>query len=71
MTEEQMRERSAAKVKQVMEMMKILHLRTEARERINEQGFIEKVVYWMDDEQYKPAEPIGPSGGAPTGEAHA
>ncbi len=51
-----MRNRSAAKVKQVTEMMNILHLRMEARERMNEQGFIEKIVFWIDDEQYKPAD---------------
>lgn len=51
-----MREQSAKKVRQVMELMKMLHLRVEAKERVNEQGFIENTVFWVDDEKYPVAE---------------
>lgn len=47
-----MRNSSAAKLRQVTELMKVLHMRVEARERVTENGFIEKVVFWIDDEQY-------------------
>lgn len=73
MTPDQMRERSSAKVKQVLEMMKVLNIRVEARQRVMESGFIDLMVFWIDDEKYAPAEtpvaPTGPSG--ETGEAHA
>ncbi len=65
MTPEAMRTRSSEKVRQVTDLMKVLSLRIEARERVNEQGFIEKLVFWIDDEAYAPAEPIGPSGETP------
>lgn len=47
-----MQKTSSAKVKKVLEMMKLLHLRVEAREKMNPQGFIERIVFWVDDEQY-------------------
>lgn len=60
-----MRERSADKVKQIVELMKVLHLRVEARERVSEQGFIERIVFWIDDEKYvAPIEPVPGSTGA-------
>lgn len=59
-----MRDRSKAKVKQVMDLANELHLKVEARERIDEQGFIEKVVFWTDTEKY-PSAPAGGTG--PTG----
>ena len=52
MTPEEMRASSAAKVKRIMELMQSLHVRVEARERISQEGFIEKTVFWIDDEQY-------------------
>lgn len=52
-----MKKRSSEKVKQVMSLMKTLHLRTEARDRIGEGGFMEKVVFWIDDENYPQPEP--------------
>ncbi len=59
MDEKQMRERSAAKVKQVVDLMHSLQLRQEARERLNPQtGFIEKLVFWIDDEKYEAAPPV-------------
>lgn len=57
MTPEQMQARSQQKVKQVFDLMKLLHLKVEARERITEQGFIERIVFWVDDEQYPSATP--------------
>jgi hypothetical protein len=58
MTPEQMRENSGTKVHQITELMKTLHLRVEARQRINEQGFLENVVFWIDEEQYPQPEPV-------------
>jgi len=52
MTPEQMRAKSAEKVKQVMDLMTSLNLKVEARERIDEGGFIEKLVFWIDNEKY-------------------
>lgn len=54
-----MRAKSSAKVKQAMDLMKVLQLRQECRERIDKDGFIEKMIFWIDDEQYPaPAGPI-------------
>jgi len=53
-----MRQRSSDKVKQVLELMKVLHVRCEARERIDRDGFIEKMVYWIDDEKYPMPPPV-------------
>ena len=58
MTPEKMKEKSAQKVGQVIDLMNLLQLRVEARERVNEQGFIEKVVFWIDDEKYEQEEKI-------------
>jgi hypothetical protein len=75
MTPEEMQASSAAKVKQILELMQSLHVRSEARERISQDGFIEKTVFWIDDEQYPSpsAEPTGETAEAeevaPTGEA--
>lgn len=55
MTPEQMQQKSAEKVKQVQELMKLLQITCEAKERINEQGFIEKMVFWIDHEKYPQA----------------
>lgn len=57
MTPEQMRAQSASKVKQITELMKVLHIRVEARQRMSPEGFIENIVFWIDDEKYKAAEP--------------
>lgn len=53
MTEKEMRAASQAKVKQVMELMRVLHLEVEARQKINQQGFIEQVIFWVDNEKYQ------------------
>lgn len=52
MTPEQMQQRSAEKVQQVMDLIKSLNLQVEARERVNERGFIERIVFWIDEEKY-------------------
>lgn len=52
MTPDQMRAQSSKKVSQIMELMQVLHLRVEARQRINEQGFIENTLFWIDEEKY-------------------
>lgn len=52
MSPDEMRAQSANKVKQVMELMKVLHIRVEARERITPEGFVEKVIFWIDEEKY-------------------
>lgn len=57
MKPEQMKERSAEKMKQVLELMKILHIRVEAKQVLTQNGFLENTVYWIDDEKY-PAEPV-------------
>ncbi len=62
MTPDKMREQSTVKVKQVLDLMKVLNLRIEARERLSQDGFIEKLVFWIDDEKYVPAaEAVGPA----------
>ena len=53
-----MRAKSSEKVQQVLSLMKVLNITVEARERVNDQGFIEKVVFWIDGENY-PAAPVG------------
>lgn len=66
MTPEQMKKRSSEKVKQVMDLMKELHLRVEAREKVDQGGFIEKMVFWIDEEKYpsgtNPEKVAGPTG---------
>lgn len=64
MTPDQMRERSASKVKQITDMMKILNVRVEARERMDKEGFIDKMVFWIDEEPYKSPDSMatGPTG---------
>lgn len=64
MTAQEMMNKSSAKVKQVNDLMTLLHIRVEARERITDQGFIEKLVFWIDDEKYPqaPAKVEGPEG---------
>jgi len=52
MSPEQMQQKSTDKVQQVVDLMKSLDLRIEARERMNKEGFIEKIVFWIDEEKY-------------------
>jgi len=52
MSPEQMKQRSGEKVKQVMDLVTALNLQLEARERINDGGFIENVIFWIDNEKY-------------------
>ncbi len=56
-----MREKSQKKVQQVLDFMKLLHIRVEARQRVDTKtGFIDTVVFWSDDEDYKPVLEISP-----------
>lgn len=52
MTPQEMQQKSADKVKQIVEMMKLLYITVEARERVDEQGFISKTIFWIDNEKY-------------------
>lgn len=61
MTPEEMQKRSAEKVQQVLNLMKMLHITVEARQRVNpEGGFLENIVFWMDNEAYPKKEIAGP-----------
>lgn len=64
MNEEEMRKRSSEKVKQVLGLIQALHLRYEIKEHITEEGFIEKTLFWIDEEKYpvavRPEETIIP-----------
>lgn len=52
MTEEQIRQRSQEKIAQVQALMKVLHVKVEAKERIVQGDFIEKIVLYIDSENY-------------------
>lgn len=65
-----MKARSKEKIKQVMDLMNSLHLRQEARERLTPGGFLEKTVFWIDDEQYPQPVKEVPAGEVPP-EGHA
>lgn len=71
MTPQEMQARSSDKVKEVMTLLKTLHLRVEARERMSQDGFIEKIVFWIDDEIYPSAAPEGATAAAPQQEESA
>jgi hypothetical protein len=59
MTPEQMQKNSAKKVQQVLDLLKVLNLRVEAKDRVDlKTGLIEKMVYWIDDENYPTPEAI-------------
>lgn len=58
MTPEEIRDRSAKKMNQVLRLMEILHIRVEAKQKITEQGFIETVAMWIDDEKYSAPDPV-------------
>lgn len=73
MTPDQMRDNSSKKVKQVMELLKMLHLRVEAKQRLTPEGFLENMVFWIDEEKYPQPKGNTPAipAEAPTGETHA
>lgn len=60
MKPEEIHASSQAKLKQITDLMALLKMTVEPRERINEQGFIEKTIYWIDHEKYEqhPPEPV-------------
>ncbi len=70
MTPEQMQKSSQNKLAQIQNLMTLLHLKVDARQRVNPQGFIENVVFWTDDEKYpvEPAKVEGPEGVEPPAE---
>lgn len=57
MTPAEMQVRSQEKVKQITDLMSVLQISCEAREHVSREGFITKVVYWIDEEKYPAAEP--------------
>lgn len=57
MTPEQMQARSQQKLAQINDLMKLLHVRCEVRERITPDGFIEKIIFYTDDEVYPSLSP--------------
>jgi len=72
LTPQEMQAKSNAKLKQITDLMALLHLRVEARQHIDQNGFIQNVVFWSDDEKYvpapaAPAAPEGPTGGEEAG----
>lgn len=70
MTRQEIEARSGAKVKQFMEMAKTLHIRVEAKNRLDEKGILEPTVFYIDDEKYEMDPPAAPIVVAPepTGE---
>lgn len=69
MTPQEMQARSKEKVKQMMDLAKVLNLKIEARQRISQEGFIEHVVFWIDEEKY-PAMPATPADSVKEGEGN-
>lgn len=67
MNPEQAKNLLAAKVKQVVDLARILHLKMEARQKIDNDGFIQLVIIFADEERY-PAPVIVPAGPIPSGE---
>lgn len=52
---------SKAKVDQVMKLISGLNLSIDAKQKVDEQGFIQTVIFWTDNEKYQPAAvPTGP-----------
>ncbi len=62
-----MQARSAEKVKQVLELMKSLEITAEIRTKMDQNGFIQDLVFWIDNEKYPAATP-SPIVVPPTGE---
>ena len=54
-----MRSKSAAKIKQIQDLMKSLQVIVQPKEIITKDGFIELTIIYTDIEQY-PQEPIAP-----------
>lgn len=67
MRPQEMQKRSGEKVGQIMELMKLLNMSVDARQRVSREGFIENVIFWSDNEKYPTApevvrEPEGATG---------
>lgn len=52
MTQEEMRASSQRKHKQVHDLLLLLQCRFEAKDKVNPDGFIEKVIVFIDEEKY-------------------
>lgn len=51
-----MRKSSSDKIQQVLNLMKVLHVRVEAKDKVDLQtGMIDKAIFWIDDENYPAA----------------
>lgn len=61
MSDEEKRAKSGVKLKQITDLMALLHVRVEAKQRIDDNGIIENIVFWSDHEQY-PSAPTLPDG---------
>lgn len=56
MTPEEMQKRSNEKVAQINSLMNMLHIEVKAKDRIMPDGYIERVVVFIDHENYPPKE---------------
>lgn len=72
MTPDEMRKSSSDKIQQVLNLMKILHVRIEAKDKVDlKTGMIDKAIFWIDDENYPAAvaaqkvPPLGETANAP------
>jgi len=57
MTDEQIKARSAEKVKQITTLCEQLQIVISAEQMITDKGFIKQVVYYNDNEQYEMDKP--------------
>jgi hypothetical protein len=60
MNPEEIKQASQKKVNQITDLMELLHVRVEARERVGKDGFIHNGVVWIDDEVYPNPPPLAP-----------
>lgn len=58
MSREEIQARTTEKLRKVDSLMKELHLRVEGRQRISKEGFIENLVFFIDEEQYPVDAPV-------------
>lgn len=61
MDPKEMQRRSSEKVKQVIDLMRSLHLSVEARQKLSPQGFLENTVFWLDSEKYPASDEVIPT----------
>lgn len=58
MADDQNRAKSAGKIKQLVEVMKSLNIKAEARQRVGRDGYLELVVVFIDLEKYQEEKPL-------------